>query len=173
MHKEYNITINEKISRLIFERLKAIKNGSLKTPKLMVAESLTGGMVSDLIAGVPGISLFYKGAIVAYCNTTKAALLKVGEDTLERHGAVSAETAAEMARGLGEIYGADLAVSTTGIAGPGGGSPLKPVGLVYFGFYINGAISVERKIFRGGRTAIRSAAALFALKGLLARLKAI
>jgi PncC family amidohydrolase len=166
MDKEYNITINEKISRLIFNKLKDIRKRSLKTQKLMIAESLTGGMISDCLTGVAGISEFYKGSLVAYCNTIKTAVLKVSEDTLEKHGAVSAETAFRMALSLGELYGADLGVSTTGIAGPGGGSAQKPVGLVYFGFFINGAMSVERRIFTGGRDCIRRQATRFALSQL-------
>lgn len=167
MDKEYNIIINEKISRLIFNKLKDIRKRSLKTQKLMIAESLTGGMISDCLTGVAGISEFYKGSLVAYCNTIKTALLDVSEDTLEKHGAVSAETASRMALALGELYGADLGVSTTGIAGPGGGSAQKPVGLVYFGFYINGGLSVERRIFNGGRESIRRQATRFALSQLL------
>ncbi|HBC74935.1 MAG TPA: hypothetical protein DC017_08830 [Candidatus Wallbacteria bacterium] len=167
MDKEYNVTINKKISRMIFNKLKYIRTRSLKTPKLMIAESLTGGMVSDCLTGVAGISEFYKGSLVAYCNTIKTVVLKVSEETLEKHGAVSAETASRMALSLGELYGADLGVSTTGIAGPGGGSVQKPVGLVYFGFYINGRLSVERRIFRGGRDGIRRQATRFALAQLL------
>ncbi|OQA80050.1 MAG: Nicotinamide-nucleotide amidohydrolase PncC [bacterium ADurb.Bin243] len=167
MYKEYNIDTNKNIARLVFARLKDIRKSSFLTPKLMFAESLTGGMLSDYMTGVPGVSEFYKGSVVAYCNTLKTSILKVGEETLKKFGAVSAETAREMVSALGSIYGADIGVSVTGIAGPGGGSALKPVGLVYFGFYAKGEIYVCRKVFSGGRDAIRRQASHFALLELL------
>lgn len=170
MSKGYNIEVNKKIAKLIFNKLKDIQKRSLTTPKLMFAESLTGGILSDYITGVSGISEFYKGSIVAYCNTLKASVLKVPESVLETRGAVSAETAHYMAFALGEIHGADFGAATTGIAGPGGGSALKPVGLVYFGFYLKGETLTVKKIFAGGRESIRQQSAYFAMAELFRQL---
>jgi nicotinamide-nucleotide amidase len=99
---------------------------------LATAESCTGGMVAARLTNVPGASAAFVGAIVAYADEVKRADLGVDADVLDRHGAVSAETAAAMSRGVRERLGADVAVSVTGIAGPDGGTPEKPVGLVYF-----------------------------------------
>ena len=98
---------------------------------LATAESCTGGMVAERLTSVPGSSHAFVGGIVAYSNGVKERELGVPAETLERHGAVSPETAAAMAAGARERLGADVAVSVTGVAGPGGGSPEKPVGLVY------------------------------------------
>jgi competence/damage-inducible protein CinA-like protein len=98
---------------------------------LATAESCTGGLVAARLTGVPGSSDVFLGGIVTYANEVKAAELGVPEELLERHGAVSAETAAAMAEGARERFGADVALAVTGVAGPGGGSAEKPVGLVY------------------------------------------
>jgi len=170
MHKGYNIRVNKKIARLVFNKLKDIQKRSLITPKLMFAESITGGIISDYFTGVPGVSEFYKGSIIAYCDTLKASILKVSESVLEAHGAVSAETAHQMAFALGKIYGADFGAAATGIAGPGGGGALKPVGLVYFGFYLKGETLTFKKNFTGGRESIRQQSAHFAMAELLRQL---
>jgi nicotinamide-nucleotide amidase len=99
---------------------------------LATAESCTGGMVAARLTNVPGASAAFVGAVVAYADDVKRADLGVDADVLDRHGAVSAETAAAMSRGVRERLGADVGVSVTGIAGPDGGTPEKPVGLVYF-----------------------------------------
>jgi nicotinamide-nucleotide amidase len=98
---------------------------------LATAESCTGGMVAQRITSVPGSSDVFVGAVVAYSNEVKLAELAVPEDVLQKHGAVSAETAAAMAGGVRERLRADVAVAVTGIAGPGGGTDEKPVGLVH------------------------------------------
>jgi len=98
---------------------------------LAVAESCTGGLVGHRITGVPGSSACFRGGVIAYHNEVKAALLAVPEDLLEREGAVSEAVALAMARGVRERLGADLGLAVTGVAGPTGGTPEKPVGLVY------------------------------------------
>ncbi len=98
---------------------------------LALAESCTGGLASSLITDVPGSSSYFLGSAVTYANAAKEAILGVRHETLSAQGAVSAETAAEMALGARQLFGSDLAVSVTGIAGPGGGTPDKPAGLVY------------------------------------------
>ncbi len=101
--------------------------------KLAAAESCTGGLVADRITNIPGSSEYFIGGVVAYAYEAKANLLGVAWDTLHTHGAVSEETVREMARGARKIFDADIAVSVSGIAGPGGGMPDKPVGLTWFG----------------------------------------
>jgi nicotinamide-nucleotide amidase len=120
-----------------------------------VAESCTGGMLSERITAVPGASEVYVGGIVAYANEVKTALLGVPAETLETSGAVSPETAVAMAQGVRQMMGADLAAATTGIAGPGGGTPDKPVGLVYVAVAGAAGELVQRHLFHGDREAIR------------------
>jgi PncC family amidohydrolase len=98
---------------------------------LALAESCTGGLIGDRITNVPGSSGYFVGGIVAYSYEAKEKLLGVHHDTLYDHGAVSVETASEMAHGVRRVLGTDVGISVTGIAGPGGGLPGKPVGLVY------------------------------------------
>ncbi len=100
---------------------------------LATAESCTGGLIADRITNVPGSSEYFRGGIVAYAYEAKVALLHVSWDTLRVYGAVSKETVIEMARGVRVAMGADLAVSVSGIAGPGGGLPDKPVGTTWIG----------------------------------------
>lgn len=101
--------------------------------KLALAESCTGGLVGHRITNIPGSSEYYLGSVTAYANEAKERLLGVSHETLVTFGAVSPESAREMARGIRKVLDADLGVSITGIAGPGGGLPGKPVGLVWLG----------------------------------------
>ena len=130
---------------------------------LGTAESCTGGMVAERLTSVPGSSEVFVGAVVAYADEVKARELGVSREILERHGAVSAETAAAMAAGARERLGADLAVAVTGIAGPGGGSDEKPVGLVFL--HVEGPDGSRSAdfVFPGDRDSIRRRAAVTAL----------
>jgi competence/damage-inducible protein CinA-like protein len=130
---------------------------------LAAAESCTGGLVAARLTSVPGSSDVFVGGVVAYANEVKARELGVPEEVLARHGAVSAETAAAMAAGAMERLGADVAVSVTGVAGPGGGSPDKPVGLVFLHAGGPDGVAARELDFPGDRDAIRSRAAVAAL----------
>jgi PncC family amidohydrolase len=110
---------------------------------LAVAESCTGGLLGDQISDVPGSSAYFVGGAIVYSYEAKERVLGVRHDTLVQHGAVSEETAQEMAHGVRQLLGADVALAITGIAGPGGGMPGKPVGLVYISL-----ASAEREICR-------------------------
>lgn len=128
------------------------------------AESCTGGLVAAALVNVPGVSEVFREGYITYSNGAKERLLSVAEDTLKKHGAVSRETAHEMALGCAHTAHSDYAVVTTGIAGPGGGTEEKPVGLVYIGCYAKGAVRTYRCQFDGERMEIRRAAAKRALE---------
>lgn len=132
---------------------------------LATAESCTAGLVSHHITNVPGSSEYFVGGIVAYSNAAKANLLGVHQSTLDSQGAVSRETALEMARGVRRALEADVGVSVTGIAGPGGGTPEKPVGLTWVAVSSLIGERVGRHIWKGDRAAnkARSAEAAMAL----------
>ncbi len=119
----------------------------LKSQKmtLSTAESCTGGGVAALITSVPGSSEYFKGGIVAYSNEVKTSLLHVSPETLEKHGAVSQETVIEMARGAMEALKTNCAIATSGIAGPGGGTPQKPVGTIWMAVACKGKIVTRQE----------------------------
>jgi len=127
------------------------------------AESCTGGGVGQAITSVPGSSAVFAGGVISYSNDVKKAVLGVSAATLESVGAVSAETAEQMAQGVRQLLKVDLAVSLTGIAGPDGGSDEKPVGLVWFGLATKDGVRSEKAIFRGDREGIRRNAVIHAL----------
>ena len=127
------------------------------------AESCTGGGVGAAITAVPGSSAVFLGDIVSYSNTVKHEVLGVSQTTLETVGAVSPETAAQMAEGVRRLIKADLAISLTGIAGPDGGSAEKPVGLVWFGLATPRGVRTEKAIFTGDRATVRAKAVTHAL----------
>lgn len=127
------------------------------------AESCTGGGIGSAITAVPGSSDIFVGGVISYSNEVKHNVLGVASDTLATVGAVSSETAAQMAEGARKLLGADVAVSVTGIAGPGGGSDTKPVGLVWFGIASNEGVRTEKAIFPGDREAVRGATVRHAL----------
>lgn len=147
--------------------LLAAREGAPSPVRLATAESCTGGSVAARITSVAGASDYFLGGIVAYSNDAKVKLLGVSLETLATRGAVSAECAREMAEGARRALGADLAVSTTGIAGPGGATARKPVGLVYIALAGPDGVRAEEFHFPGGRAVITDAATEAALLMLL------
>ena len=127
------------------------------------AESCTGGLVGCAVTSVSGSSEVFLGGIISYANEVKMNVLGVPREVLDTVGAVSSECAAAMAEGARRLTGADVAVSTTGIAGPGGGSAEKPVGLVWFGLATAEGTRTEKAIFRGDREGVRANAVTHAL----------
>jgi len=134
---------------------------------LVTAESCTGGWVSQVVTAVPGSSAWFERGFVTYANAAKQEMLGVRKSTLKKHGAVSEETAREMAKGALRRSGGTLAVAVTGIAGPSGGSDAKPVGTVCFAFATSRRISSETRHFKGNRESIRRQSVVRALEGLL------
>ena len=130
---------------------------------LATAESCTGGGLSHLLTSIPGASAFFIGGIIAYQNDIKVKLLGVPQAALVDHGAVSSPTAGAMAEGCRNHFGTDIAVSITGIAGPGGGSSEKPVGLVFVAVAVAQRTRVSEHIFPGNREQVRQAAIAAAL----------
>lgn len=137
------------------------------------AESLTAGMVSSFIAGVPGASCVLLGAAVTYTNEVKEAVLGVSPQTIASVTEVSSEVACQMADGAACVFGADVAVSLTGYAGPGGGTDSNPVGTVYIGLHAQGESSSRRFAFEGDRRAVRVSSAREALAWLLSSVQSM
>ena len=146
-------TIEQVVSKMLVE----------KKLKIATAESCTGGMIASRLISYPGISEVFLEGAVTYSNEAKVRTLNVKQETLDEFGAVSQETAKEMARGIANRAGADISVVTTGIAGPGGGTEDKPVGLVYIGVFFNGKVSTYRYVFNGDRNKVRLRATITAL----------
>ena len=134
---------------------------------LCTAESCTGGGIAALITSLAGSSAWFDRAYVTYSNAAKISMLGVTETSLREHGAVSEQVAQEMATGALKNSGTDFAVSVTGIAGPGGGTPEKPVGTVCFAWTNGGDCRSQTKLFPGDRAAVRSASVEFALVSLI------
>jgi PncC family amidohydrolase len=130
---------------------------------LSIAESCTGGLVAHWITNVSGSSDYYKGGVIAYANEVKEKILQVGKKTLEEEGAVSAECAEEMAQGVRVLLDSDIGIATTGIAGPTGGTPEKPVGLVYIALATKDYVYHEKHLFHQDRMGNKRAAADAAL----------
>lgn len=141
-----------------------IRELAARSLTLGLAESCTGGLLAKRITDPAGASVVFMGGIIAYANSIKEELLGVRAETIARHGAVSAETAREMASGARRVLGVDLALSVTGIAGPGGGSAQKPVGTVWIGIAGEQDIGAEHFYFDGDRQMIRTHAAEAALE---------
>jgi PncC family amidohydrolase len=135
--------------------------------KLAVAESCTGGLVSHRITNIPGSSEYYQGSITAYAYYAKETLLGVRHETLIDHGAVSSETVLEMARGVRQALNTEVGLSVSGIAGPGGGLPQKPVGTVWIGLSTPRGETAQKYLFSGERIEVKNQAAEAALQFLL------
>lgn len=147
------------------QELKQVVGVMLKERKLTVAvaESCTGGLLGSFFTGVPGSSEYFVGGIIAYSNDMKVKQAGVTRETLEKFGAVSRETAEAMASGVQTRLSSNIGIGITGIAGPGGGAPAKPVGLVYIGLAAGKATYSEKHVFSGDRERIREQAVVAAL----------
>lgn len=137
---------------------KLLENLNQKNWSIATAESCTGGMVAAAITDIPGASTVFRGGVVAYHNQIKQQLLGVPQEILEQCGAVSRECVAAMLEGAARTLEADCVIATSGIAGPGGGTKEKPVGLVFVGCRTPRAIRVEKFIFNGDRRQVRQQA---------------
>ncbi len=159
--REYSLS--EAVGELLAQQSKTIA----------VAESCTGGLLSNSLTDIPGSSRYVKGGVVAYENDVKVNLLKVSEPEMEQFGAVSKQVALQMARGVAEKLNADIGVSTTGIAGPDGGTEDKPVGTVWLGFWINGENFAIHALFTNDRIINKERTVMVALETIRRRLKGL
>lgn len=155
------ITLEEQVVALLKE----------KRIKISTTESCTGGFLAGTIVNVSGASEVFDEGYITYSNEAKQKILGVKKETLEKYGAVSYETALEMADGCAKVSDAQIAIGITGIAGPTGGTEEKPVGLVYMGCYYLETVKVKKFIFSGDRTEVRSQSVEEALRFILERLK--
>jgi nicotinamide-nucleotide amidase len=158
------------MAALEHEIARLIRQYQIKTGKLLTigsVESATGGRISDKITNVPGSSGYYKGSIISYSNDIKTSIVGVTEKTLETNGAVSSETAIEMAKGGKRLLKVDICISDTGIAGPAGASPKKPVGLFYLGLSTQDATTTRKRTFKGSREQNKQTATEAALQLLI------
>ena len=133
---------------------------------LAVAESCTGGLISHKLTSIPGISAVFREGIICYSNTSKIKRLRIKQNIMKKYGAVSYEVCHLMATNITKSEKTDMGISITGIAGPTGGTPAKPVGLVFIGINIKGSVTVYKYNFKGNRKSIQQKSALAAL-GLL------
>ena len=140
---------------------------------LSTAESCTGGLISALITNLPGSSAWFTGGVASYANEVKTELLGVPEEVIAAHGAVSEACALAMASGATKALHTTHSLAVTGIAGPDGGSPDKPVGTVWLAWSVAGQATAKRCLFTGERAEIRTQAAAAAISGLLERLTAL
>ena len=154
--------------------LKAKKLSELlisKNLSIAIAESCTGGSISSSLTSIPGASNYFNCGFITYSNQSKVNMLGVNPKTIKLFGAVSEKVAYEMVMGAGQNSQSDLAVSVTGIAGPSGGTPEKPVGTVCFGFYIDGNVETSTQFFSGVRSEIVSQSIAFALTELTLKIE--
>jgi nicotinamide-nucleotide amidase len=154
--------------------LKAKKLSELlisKNMSIAVAESCTGGSLSSSLTSIPGASNYFNCGFITYSNDSKVNMLNVDSNSIELFGAVSEKVAYEMAMGAGHNSQSNLAISVTGIAGPSGGTPEKPIGMVCFGFYVQGNVSTTTQFFSGVRSEIVSESIAFALTELTSKIE--
>jgi nicotinamide-nucleotide amidase len=149
------------LARRLGERLKTAR------AKLVTAESCTGGWAAQVVTSVAGSSGWFERGFVTYSNEAKRELLGVREETLQEHGAVSEQTAREMAQGALSRSRGTVALAVTGVAGPGGGSAEKPVGMVCFAWASARSVTSETKQFPGDRESVRRQSVIHALEGVL------
>ena len=149
---------------------KILSEAKIKGVKISCAESCTGGLVGAVLTEIPGSSEIFNGSAVTYSNEAKIKILGVSVETLKNYGAVSEQCAKEMAEGSLKIYNSDFAVSITGIAGPDGGTKLKPVGTVCFGIASKISTETFTKFFPGSRQEVREKSVNFILTELLKEL---
>lgn len=142
------------------------KNSGYDEGKIAVAESCTGGRLGDKITNSPGSSAYFLGGVVSYDNRIKEEFLGVTRETLKTYGAVSAETAREMASGVRERFRAETGLAVTGVAGPGGGTDEKPVGTVFIALSTPEGTVAEAYLFSGGRDEIKEQTVVEALRTL-------
>ncbi|MCJ2165859.1 MULTISPECIES: CinA family protein [unclassified Pseudodesulfovibrio] len=135
---------------------------------LATAESCTGGLLASTLTDTPGSSEWFAGSVIAYSNTVKTGLLNVPADVLEKHGAVSEPVVRAMAQGVLKAIGANVSVAISGVAGPGGGTPEKPVGTVWMAWAWPGGTRAKCYNFNGEREQIKQQSVMAALNGLLA-----
>ncbi len=155
------------------EALEAQVGACLRRLKLSlaIAESCTGGLLGHRLTNVPGSSDYFLGGVVAYANAIKIQLLGVSPETLEKYGAVSEQAVREMAQGVRARFDAEVSLSISGIAGPGGGSAEKPVGLVWIGMCTPSILTAQRYLFSGSRKRVKDQAVDAALRLLLEELR--
>ena len=132
------------------------------------AESCTGGLIGGALTAVPGSSEWYMGGVISYANSVKTGLLGVSEADLAAYGAVSEAVVRSMALGACRVTGADIACAVSGVAGPGGGTPEKPVGTVWIGWCLHGETRAEKFLFDGDREAVRAQTVEEAVRGMTA-----
>lgn len=167
-NEEYNKAINFSSTESLAEALVHLLQEREET--FGCAESCTGGMVASEIVGIAGSSTIFNGGIVSYSNEIKHRVLGVPAEILETYGAVSEEVVARMAEGAKRVLQTDWAVATSGIAGPGGGSSEKPVGLVWFAIASPNGTEMFKKIFKGKRNEIREQSVLYILGKLFTKI---
>jgi len=155
------MTLEKKVGKILLE----------KSLTLGLAESCTGGLVAARITSVPGSSAYFMACFVTYSNRAKTRFLSIPEKIIKRHGAVSSVVAGRMAKGVLSAAEVDIGLSITGIAGPTGGSPEKPVGTVFMALATRKHVLIQKFLFSGSRSAIRRQASNEALKMLLVHLE--
>jgi PncC family amidohydrolase len=163
IYVEDNNKLEEVVAKLLIDKKLTIST----------AESCTGGLLSGRLINYPGISSVFMEGMVTYSNTAKMTRLGVKKETLDNFGAVSFQTAQEMALGIATSTDTNIGISVTGIAGPDGGTKDKPVGLVYIGLYLNGEVKVKKYNFSGDRQSVRNRTVIAALDWLRSELISI